>query len=89
MKTSQDRWAEVAAPWFPHILREMYCKSLLVPSCLNLASGLVFGATDVISLSEFIDTTSSVMEDTEISLGETSLCCYDLSLFFICKGCIS
>lgn len=28
----------------------MYCKSLLVPSCLNLASGLVFGATDVISL---------------------------------------
>lgn len=36
------------AAWY--ILREMHCKPWLIPSCLSLAPGSVFGAMDAISL---------------------------------------
>ena len=71
------------------LLREMYCKSLLFPSCLNLASGLAFGATDVISLRWIYRHNVFGHGGQREFPWRNFLVPSDLFLFFICKGCIS
>lgn len=49
----EDWWVKAGwgkALFSRYLLREVHCKSLLVPSSLHLAPGVVFGAMDVISL---------------------------------------